>query len=164
MKCPKCGSTDSKVTDTRAYSDDSCIKRRRQCLSCGYRFATNETLCTEYPIVVKRDGQKEDFCSEKIRTGLLRAIKKNADTDVYVGKLLQKILNKITSSCEETVSSKFIGDVVMQVLKEEDHVAYLRFASVYKHFESADDFLLEYDGLCSKTDKFRNDTKEQKSR
>lgn len=150
MKCPRCGSTDSKVTDTRASSDNSCIKRRRQCLNCGYRFVTNETLCAEYPIVIKRDGKKENFSRDKIRTGLMHAVKNGTNTNDYIDKLLHKILNIIISSCEEEVTSKFIGDVVMQVLKEENQVAYLRFASVYKHFESADDFLSEYDDLYTK--------------
>lgn len=150
MKCPKCGNFDSKVIDTRASSDNACIKRRRQCLNCGYRFVTSEILCTEYPAVIKRDGKKENFSRDKIRTGLMHAVKKDVNTSDYVDKLLCKIINTITSSCEEEVTSKFIGDVVMQVLKNEDHVAYLRFASVYKHFESADDFISEYGDLCSK--------------
>ncbi|MDR1457814.1 MAG: transcriptional regulator NrdR [Puniceicoccales bacterium] len=147
MKCPKCGHLYSKVTDTRITADMTSIRRRRVCLKCGHRFFTNETLCVEYPVVIKRDGRKEEFDGEKIKAGLMKAFKKQSGIKEKINNILNGVLAEIISKYPEKVPSEKIGDMIMDQLRTSEPVAYLRFASVYKNFETAKDFALEFEQM-----------------
>ncbi|MDR1890817.1 MAG: transcriptional regulator NrdR [Puniceicoccales bacterium] len=147
MKCPKCGHLYSKVTDTRVSVDMASIRRRRVCLKCGHRFFTNEIVCVEYPIVIKRDGREEEFDGEKIKAGLLKAFKKQKGIKEKVNNIVNGILAEVVSKYPEKVQSEKIGTIVMDLLRASEPVAYLRFASVYKNFETAKDFALEFEQL-----------------
>ncbi|MDR2776531.1 MAG: transcriptional regulator NrdR [Puniceicoccales bacterium] len=147
MKCPKCGHLYSKVTDTRITADATSIRRRRVCLKCDHRFFTNEISCVEYPIVIKRDNRKEEFDGEKIRAGLMKAFKKRSGIKEKVNDIVSGVLAEIISKYPEKVPSEKIGDMIMDRLRNSEPVAYLRFASVYKNFETAKDFALEFEQL-----------------
>ncbi|MDR3144234.1 MAG: transcriptional regulator NrdR [Puniceicoccales bacterium] len=149
MRCPKCGYADSRVTDTRAALESSSIRRRRICLACGYRFFTSETICAEFPAVIKRDGREEEFDCDKIRIGLSKAFKKCAAVEEKVEKIYSRVIAEIISKHPDKVSSREIGAITMNLLKASDPVAYLRFASVYKNFETAADFASEFKKMSS---------------
>jgi transcriptional repressor NrdR len=144
---------DSKVTDTRAASDENLIRRKRLCLGCGYKFFTNEVVCTEYPVVVKRNGREEEFEREKIRIGLMKAFKKCAGAEEKVDQIFHKTISQIVSKYPNKISSETIGSIVMDLLKADDAVAYLRFASVYKNFKTADDFAYEFEKISPQSPK-----------
>lgn len=145
MRCPKCKFHDTKVTDTRVSVDGQVIRRRRVCLSCGYKFQTTETICVSYPNVVKRDGTEVQFLKEKLKTSVAKALSK--DKQDGLEEIFKKILDEIAMVASEKISSKSIGEIVMRVLKTDDTAAYMRFASVYKEFKSADDFKSEFMSL-----------------
>ncbi|MDR2779295.1 MAG: transcriptional regulator NrdR [Puniceicoccales bacterium] len=147
MKCPKCGHLYSKVTDTRITADMASIRRRRICLRCGHRFFTNEIVCIEYPIVIKRDGREEEFDGEKIKIGLLKAFKKQAGIKEKVNNIVNGVLAEVISKYPDRIQAKQIGTIVMNLLKINEPVAYLRFASIHKNFETAKDFALEFEQL-----------------
>ena len=145
MRCPKCRCHDTKVTDTRVSVDGQVIRRRRVCLSCGYRFQTAETVCVSYPNVVKRCGVEVPFSKEKLKTSLTKALSK--DKQEFIEEIFKKILDELAMRASEKILSKTIGEIVLRVLKADDPAAYIRFASVYKEFKSADDFKSEFMSL-----------------
>jgi transcriptional repressor NrdR len=126
------------------------IRRRRMCLDCGYRFFTNEVICEEYPVVIKRDGREEEFDREKIKIGLMKAFKKCVGIGEKVEEIYNRVLSEVISSYVDKIKSETIGSIIMDILKTSDPVAYLRFASVYKNFETADDFAFEFEKISSK--------------
>jgi len=138
MQCPFCTSEDTRVIDSRPVEDGSAIRRRRECASCGNRFTTYERA--DIPLIVrKRDGRLEPFEIDKVRAGLRSAL---ADRPVE-GNRLERVLNQIRDEARargRVVSSDNIGRAVLEHLARIDHVAYLRFASVYKEFEGTGDF------------------------
>lgn len=144
MKCPKCGFFDSKVVDTRSVLEDSVIRRRRVCLNCGFRFVTTESVAVEFPVVIKRNGQREEFDKNKIKRSLERAFKKAEDLEETIRKLLHEITLEIFSNYSGTITSREIGDIVLKTLRRSDELAYLRFVSVYKEFDSPKDFISEF--------------------
>jgi transcriptional repressor NrdR len=119
------------------------------CLRCCHRFFTNEIVCEEYPIVVKRDGREEEFDREKIKIGLLKSLKKCVGVEEKAEEICGKILAEIISSYADKIRSETIGFITMNALKTSDPVAYLRFASIYKNFETADDFASEFEKISS---------------
>jgi transcriptional repressor NrdR len=140
---------DSKVTDTRTAPDGSSIRRRRVCLGCNHRFFTNEVICAEYPTVIKRDGREEEFDCEKVKIGLFKAFKKEQGVGEKVDKIFNGVVAEVLAKFPDRVASESIGAIVMDLLKRSDPVAYMRFASVYKNFSTADDFASEFEKMSS---------------
>lgn len=150
MKCIYCGSADSKVIDSRSAEDDTSIRRRRECVVCGKRFTTYETV--EYtPIsVVKSNGVRQSFDAQKIKNGILKALEKRPISMAQVDEAVNEICKQIFNSTQNEISSKEIGELVMQKLKEMDDVAYVRYASVYRSFKDVSTFMEELQKLMDK--------------
>ena len=147
MKCRYCASTESKVIDSRPTEDGSAIRRRRECINCGKRFTTYEKI-EEIPImVVKRDGRREAFDSEKIRIGIRKACEKRPVSADAQDRLVDEISREVFNTLASEITTTDIGEVVMQKLKDVDEVAYVRFASVYKEFKDTQTFLQELQRL-----------------
>lgn len=153
MRCDKCKSSDTKVIDTRPGKDENSIKRRRQCLSCAYRFTTLEQVLRDEFIVLKRDGRKEEFSPEKLASGLEKALQKKASETPAIREMLQAVITFLENKYDSEVTSQAIGEVVMERLVELDQVAYVRFASVYKDFHHLDEFKNEIKLLLTKPKK-----------
>lgn len=150
MRCPKCGCQDDKVIDSRASREGATIRRRRECVGCGYRFTTYEEIERGGLVVVKRDGRREDFSREKLLSGLKKACQKRPVGPKVIEELVERIANEVTDKYEREVPSEFIGKLVMDGLRQVDEVAYVRFASVYRRFQEATDFVQEVKKLEGK--------------
>jgi len=150
MKCVYCGSMDSKVIDSRISEDGASIRRRRECLDCGRRFTTYETVERIPVFVIKKDGNRELFDTNKLRSGIMKACEKRPVTYESINHLVTEIEKTIYNLGTNEVSSDKIGDEVMKGLKELDQVAYVRFASVYKEFKDIDTFLAEIERILGK--------------
>ncbi len=153
MKCPFCGFLEDKVLDSRTNKDGTEIRRRRSCLKCRRRFSTREIIELSFPLVIKKDGKREPFSSEKIKNGLKKALEKRPVSAEKIDELVKKIENAILENCESEVSTQFIGELVMRELNKIDHVAYVRFASVYKDFKDPVQFIEELERLLKKSSK-----------
>lgn len=140
MKCAFCGAPDTQVVDSRVNEDGDSIRRRRRCPVCEKRFTTYETVELRMPQVVKQDGTRTEFDTERLRTGFSRALHKRPVAAEAVDKAIQRIMQKLLALGEREVASRRIGEMVMQELYKLDKVAYIRFASVYKSFQDVDDF------------------------
>jgi transcriptional repressor NrdR len=143
MRCPKCAGQDDKVIDSRASREGSTIRRRRECLACGHRFTTYEELERPHLLVVKRDGRREEFSKEKLLSGITRACQKRPVSQEAIEGLVEQILDRLSSSYDREVPAQEIGALVMDGLRQLDAVAYVRFASVYRRFEEATEFVQE---------------------
>ena len=141
MRCPKCGRLDDKVIDSRASREGSVIRRRRECLGCSHRFTTYEEIEHEGLMIVKRDGRREQFSKEKLLSGVRKACQKRPVSPKIIEDLVEKIVDEITDKYEREVPSMAVGERVMEELREIDEVAYVRFASVYRRFQEATDFV-----------------------
>ena len=140
MRCPFCGSAETKVIDSRFNEDSYSIKRRRECLTCSARFNTLETSELNYPRVVKSDGSSEVFNETKIRRGINRAFEKRKVSIDEIDELVQKVLTKCSQYPQKEIPSKVIGETIMTEIILVDQVAYLRFASVYLRFNDVNSF------------------------
>ena len=140
MKCPFCGYTESKVIDSRPTDENERIRRRRECIQCSKRFTTYETIEDVPVIVIKKDRSREVFDRNKILKGMLRACEKRKVTVAELDEKIDEIEAQLQSSVDREVSSSRLGELIMEKLKEIDEVAYVRFASVYKEFDSAESF------------------------
>jgi len=140
MKCPFCGTDDTQVIDSRVNDEGDAIRRRRRCSQCDKRFTTYETADLQLPQVVKQNGTREEFLREKLRSSFTRALHKRPVPTEYVDRAIEHIVQKILARGEREVSSRDLGEIVMQELKLMDKVAYIRFASVYRSFQDVDDF------------------------
>lgn len=140
MKCPFCSADETSVIETRISEEGDRVRRRRRCLTCDKRFTTYETVELRLPQVVKQDGNRAEFDREKLRTGFVRALHKRPVPTENVDAAIDNIVQKLLSLGEREVSSRLIGEMVMQALYRLDKVAYIRFASVYKSFQDVDDF------------------------
>lgn len=147
MRCPKCGNQDDKVIDSRASREGSTIRRRRQCLQCSHRFTTYEDIEHEGLMVIKRDGRREEFSKEKLISGLKKACQKRPIGPKVIEDMVEKIVDEISDKYEREVPGMAIGERVMEGLREIDKVAYVRFASVYRRFEEATEFVREVKNL-----------------
>jgi len=147
MKCPFCGYTESKVVDSRPADESATIRRRRECLSCGKRFTTYETVERMPVIVIKRDGTREPFDRNKLLNSMLRAIEKRSVTLEELEKATSNIESVIQNTLDREISSRDIGELAMNELKQIDEVAYVRFASVYRQFKDVDSFMRELQKL-----------------
>ena len=143
MRCPKCGGQDDKVIDSRASREGATIRRRRQCLACGFRFTTYEEVERGGLVVLKRDGRREEFSTEKLLSGIRKACQKRPISPKVIENLVDEIVNEVTDKYEREVPGEVIGKLVMDGLRRIDEVAYVRFASVYRRFQEATDFVQE---------------------
>lgn len=143
MRCPICGVDNDKVIDSRASEDGFAIRRRRECMACNRRFTTYERLEEMEVKVVKKDGVREPFNREKIRSGLAKACWKRPISDAKIDALVSSVEAKIYNEHEAEIDTVTLGDMVMEKLKELDEVAYVRFASVYRRFKDVRDFVDE---------------------
>ena len=143
MHCPICHRPDTRVIDSRLISDGSKIRRRRECTNpaCATRFTTYETAEISLPMVIKQNGERQAFSAEKLRNGLLRAIEKRPVSVNKINQLIEDIENRLRISGDREVASRKIGEWVMAGLKNIDHVAYIRFASVYLSFQDVEAFI-----------------------
>ena len=146
MECPFCHKNETKVTDSRDTGSLS-IRRRRECLSCGKRFTTYEYIELSPIYVIKKDGRREKFDRGKIKNGLVRALEKRPVGHGKIEEILDSIEEKIRRKGSEEIESKMIGEFVMDALKKTDHVAYIRFASVYRRFADISSFEEEIKNL-----------------
>ncbi|GHV83718.1 transcriptional repressor NrdR [Spirochaetia bacterium] len=157
MRCPHCGSIDDKVIDSRILANGGSVRRRRECISCGYRFTSYEHIEEKPLMVIKRDGRREPFDRRKIEVGLDRAIQKRPisamDSEMLVNEIEDQVV--IHGGLEREVSTGIIGEMVLEKLEQLDKVAYIRFASVCRHFENLDEFIMEIQKLGEKNDKKR---------
>lgn len=149
MKCPYCGFEESKVIDSRPTDEGGKIRRRRECVSCGKRFTTYEVIESMPILVVKKDNSREAFDRNKLMTGMLRACEKRQVSMKTIENAVSEIEASLQNSLEKEVSSVKVGELVMEKLKEIDEVAYVRFASVYKHFKDVNAFMEELSGFIN---------------
>ena len=147
MKCPFCGEEDTKVIDSRSADENTSIRRRRQCESCGKRFTTYEKVETIPLLVIKKDNSRELFDRQKLEAGILRACHKRPISIEQIGEMVDNVENQIFAREEREIKSSVIGEMVMDILKETDAVAYVRFASVYREFKDVNTFLNELEKL-----------------
>jgi transcriptional repressor NrdR len=141
MRCTKCGWQEDKVIDSRTSKEGSTIRRRRECLACGHRFTTYEQIEHEGLMVIKRDGRTEEFSREKLLAGIRKACQKRPVSAKTIDEIGTSILEQISQKFDREVPSLALGERVMGALREVDHVSYVRFASVYRRFQEASDFV-----------------------
>jgi transcriptional repressor NrdR len=149
LKCPFCLTEDSKVVDSRPTDEGMVIRRRRECNRCAKRFTTYEKIESLPMMVVKKDGRREAFNSNKIMAGLLKACEKRPVSVRDLEAMVQEIEKQVYNSLEREVTSGFIGEMVMEKLRELDEVAYVRFASVYRQFKDINTFMEELNKLLN---------------
>lgn len=149
MKCPFCGYEESKVIDSRPADERSSIRRRRECLSCGKRFTTYETVESLPMVVVKKDGSRQSFDRRKVLGGMIRACEKRRVSLLELEKITDEIEQDLQNHMEREISSDEIGERVMERLRNVDQVAYVRFASVYRQFKDIDTFMEELNKLLA---------------
>ena len=152
MKCPYCGFKESKVVDSRPADEGSSIRRRRECLSCGKRFTTYETVESMPMVVIKRDGSRQTFDRRKLVNGMLRACEKRPVSLAQLEKIGEEIEQELQNSLEREISTERVGELVMDKLKSVDEVAYVRFASVYRQFKDINTFMRELNKLLNEDD------------
>lgn len=152
MRCPFCNAPDTKVIDSRPAGEGDQVRRRRECLQCKERFTTYERVELNLPRVVKSDGTRTSFDEMKVKLGMLRALEKRPVTTEQLEAAIGRIIRKLMAPGEPEVSSRYIGDLVMEELKALDQVAYVRFASVYRQFEDVQDFREEVERLEQQPD------------
>lgn len=152
MRCPKCGCLDDKVVDSRASREGTTIRRRRECLSCNHRFTTYEEVEEQDLVVIKRDGRREPFSPDKLGNGIRRACEKRPVSPQIIEEMVDRLTADILDQYDREVPSVAIGEKVMDELRALDPVAYVRFASVYRRFEEATDFVQAVQKLEVKRD------------
>ena len=141
MQCPKCGGVDDKVVDSRTSREGATIRRRRECLKCSFRFTTYEEIEREGVVVVKRDGRREDFSKEKLLSGIRKACQKRPVSPKVIDSLVESLVEELSDRYDREIPGVAIGEGVMDALQRIDKVAYVRFASVYRSFQEATDFV-----------------------
>ena len=149
MKCPFCGYGESKVIDSRPAEEGTSIRRRRECLSCGKRFTTYETVESLPMVVVKKAGSRQSFDRQKVLGGMIRACEKRPVPLAELEKIAEEIEQDLQSGLEREISTVIIGEMVMSRLKDVDEVAYVRFDSVYRSFKDINTFMEELSKLLS---------------
>lgn len=147
MKCMYCGCLESKVVDSRQNDDGTSIRRRRECMRCGKRFTTYETIESTPIMVIKKDGSRQAFDIAKVKAGIMKACEKRPISISVIDKLVSDIQHEINNSLEQELSSNYIGELVMEGLKKIDEVAYVRYASVHRQFRDINTLLDEIEGL-----------------
>jgi len=150
MKCPFCGHTENKVIDSRISKNGKAVRRRRECLGCTKRFTTYEYVEDVLPMVVKKDGRREQFDRQKILNGIKKACEKRPISMESIDKIVENVEQACQEMQLEEISSTLIGEKIMNELKVFDGVAYVRFASVYRQFRDVGEFMSELKDLLSK--------------
>lgn len=150
MRCPKCTSIDDKVIDSRISREGNTIRRRRECTECGARFSTIETLVRDGVVVLKHDGRREDFDREKLARSIRVACHKRPIDPERIGMLVEDVMDILEARHDSQIPTDAIGESVMEQLRKIDHVAYVRFASVYKEFRDVSEFVSEIKDLGKK--------------
>lgn len=151
MRCPKCSDNNSRVIDSRPADEGRAIRRRRECEECSYRFTTFERIEAAPLLVVKKNGDREEFNREKMLRGLIRSAEKRPIAMEKMEKIVDVVENRIRSLGENEVSTHLIGEYVMEDLVHLDEIAYIRFASVYRQFKDMSVFLKELQDIVGKT-------------
>ena len=149
MRCPYCENEDSKVIDSRHTEDGKAIRRRRECEQCGRRFTTYEKVEEMILMVIKKDGSSQAFDRNKLLNGIIRACEKRPVSIADMEKIVDDIERGLNNMMEKEVDSNFIGELVMERLKDLDEVAYVRFASVYRQFTDVNTFVQEVERLLT---------------
>ena len=143
MKCMYCGCIESKVIDSRSTDENTMIRRRRECVKCGRRFTTYETIEVSPVLVVKNNGERQAFNAEKIRNGIIKSCEKRPVPMSVIDEMVADISKQVYNSMESEITTKEIGEMVMERLKKTDEVAYVRYASVYRSFKDLSSFMAE---------------------
>ena len=143
MLCPYCSHPEDKVLDSRPAREGRAIRRRRECLKCAQRFTTYEEILRDELMVLKRDGRSEEFSRQKLVNGIVRACRKRPITIIQIEAMADALIERIEKQYEREVPSQIVGEWVMAALRGIDHVAFIRFASVYRRFEDVQQFLNE---------------------
>lgn len=143
MKCLYCECTDSKVIDSRSAEDGRTIRRRRECTACGRRFTTYETIEITPILVVKNNGARQAYNAEKVRNGIIKSCEKRPVPMLVIDEMVADISKQVYNSMETEITTKAIGEMVMERLKKVDEVAYVRYASVYRSFKDLSSFMSE---------------------
>ncbi len=152
MKCPFCQVDNDRVVDSRAVQDGSAIRRRRLCTACSRRFTTYERFEGTSVKIIKRDGTREPFDRAKLKRGLETACHKRPVSDAQLEAVVSEVEEEIEATFELEVHSRYVGELVMQQLRDIDQVAYVRFASVYLQFEDVHDFVTELKPMLDESD------------
>lgn len=147
MKCPFCSHLEDKVVDSRESKEGEVIRRRRECLKCGKRFTSYERIDQIPHMVVKKDGRRERFEREKVLAGLLKACEKRPVSTKTLEEIADEVETKVHESPDREMSSREVGELLMQRLRDVDKVAFVRFASVYRDFKDVDQFMATLKGL-----------------
>ncbi len=147
MRCPRCGHDVDRVIDSRAVRDGKGVRRRRECVACSHRYTTYEYVDAVALLVVKRDGRREPYQRDKVRRGLMRAAQKRPISAEQIEQLVDRIESRLHRSGADEITTPDIGRLVMEELREIDPVAYVRFASVYRRFDSVDAFIEIVEGM-----------------
>ena len=149
MRCPSCGSMDDKVLESRTMANGESIRRRRECISCGYRFTSYEHIEEKPFMVVKKDGRRQPFDRNKLGKGIERALEKRPISTTSLENIVNEIEDQaiMKGKTNREISTEELGDLVLEKLNLVDKVAYIRFASVYRHFENLDEFIKEVNKL-----------------
>ncbi len=150
MRCPNCGHLEDKVVDSRSTKEGAAIRRRRECLSCGHRFTTYEYVERTSALVVKKDGRRQNYDRDRLLAGILQACHKRPVTREDIDALADRVEARIFAPAREEIPSQEIGEAVMEELEQLDHVAYVRFASVYRSFRNVSQFMDELRGLLER--------------
>lgn len=150
MKCPFCGKLNTRVVDSRPDKMDSQVRRRRECQDCLRRFTTHERFIQVPIIIVKKDGRREDFIRKKVLSGIKKACEKRAISMNLIEETVDIIERELRETNEPEISSKLVGEKIIEALKIIDDVAYVRFASVYREFKDVDDFINELKGIVQR--------------
>ena len=145
-----CGCLESKVVDSRTSDDGTSIRRRRECVGCGKRFTTYETIETTPIFVVKNGGARQAFDPNKIRMGIIKACEKRPVTSAQIDELVDEVVKRVNNSLAQEISSREIGEMVCEGLKNVDEVSYIRFASVYRSFTDTTSFMKELEKMIAK--------------
>lgn len=149
MKCPFCEHVETKVLDSRSADEGTSIRRRRECISCGRRFTTYERMEDRPFLVVKSNGSREAFDRDKLLRGIMKATEKRPVSMDTLNLLVQEVESQAKHSCEKEIPSSYIGELVMEKLKNVDEIAYVRFASVYRKFKDVNEFMEELSQFLS---------------
>lgn len=150
MKCPFCDYEDTKVIDSRHTEEGHAIRRRRECEKCNKRFTTYEKVEEVILMVIKKDGSRETFDRAKVMNGIIKACEKRPVPIAEIEKIVDDIERGLNNMMEKEVKSTFIGELIMDRLKDLDEVAYVRFASVYRQFTDINTFVKEIEGLLGR--------------
>ncbi len=140
MRCPFCAAQDTRVIDSRLASDGEQVRRRRECVSCKERFTTYEIVELTFPKIIKRDGARESFDEKKLRSGMHKALEKRPVSSENIEEAINRIKKAMTETGDREIKADDLGELVMKQLSALDHVAFVRFASVYRSFQDVNEF------------------------